>query len=114
MLKFGTFFLGISSGIYLGIHLREQGFSAGLTRSYYAFHNLEYGKLKKKKEKTTIDELYQYYRAGLLEGEDLKKFEEMMRTKRYNKIDEIVLNDVDKLFEKDIEFKEIKNKFYSK
>ena len=31
-----------------------------------------------------------------------------MRTTRYDKIDEIVLNDVEKIFEKDIEFKEIK------
>ncbi len=114
MLKATIFTLGLTSGIFVGIYLREKGVTSGLTRSYHAYHNLDYGKKKPIKEKRTIDDLFDFYRAGLLEGEDLEKFEEIIRSKRYDKIDELVLNDVDKLFEKDLDLKMIKERYQAR
>lgn len=111
MLKIGTFALGLTTGVFLGIHLREQGFSSGFTRAFYAFQNPNYGEKNRIKRKVTFDDAFDYYRAGLLQGEDLDKFKEIIKTKRYDKIDELVLNDVDKVFEKDEYFREIKNKY---
>ena len=39
MLKAGIFSLGICSGLYLGIYIREQGYAKNLTRSYYHYKN---------------------------------------------------------------------------
>jgi hypothetical protein len=115
MLKAGTFLLGITSGVYLGIYLREQGYSAGLTRAYYAYKNEELtrGSNKKLPNKATIDDLYDYFNAGMLRGEQLEKFKEMVKSKQYDKIDDVVINDIEKIFN-DPALQDIKRKYNSR
>ena len=55
MLKAGTFIIGLTSGLYLGVYLREHGYSSGLTRAYYAYRNEDYNK-KGPKNKATVDD----------------------------------------------------------
>jgi hypothetical protein len=114
MFKFSIFTLGIATGIYLGINLREQGFAAGITRSWYAFKNEEYGKRKPIKDKNTIDDVFDYFRAGLLDGKDVLRFKEIMASKRGDKIDEFVLGDIDKVFNSDPYLKDLQRRFNSR
>jgi hypothetical protein len=108
MIKAGTFVVGLTSGIFLGIYLREQGYSAGLTRAYYAYKNDNYFN-KTIKNKANVDDLFEYYRNGLLEGEQLEKFKQMMNKKNYDNADDAIINSVDKLL-MDPKFDEIKRK----
>ena len=108
MIKAGTFVVGLTSGIFLGIYLREQGYSAGLTRAYYAYKDDKYFN-KTTNKKANVDDLYEYYRNGLLEGEQLEKFKQMMIKKNYDNADDAIINSVDKLL-MDPKFDEIKRK----
>ncbi len=109
MLKAGTFIIGLTSGLYLGVYLREQGYSSGLTRAYYAYRNEDYNK-KGPKNKATVDDLFEYYRNGLLEGEQLEKFKEILDKKNYSTVDQAVISDIDKIFQ-DPALAEIKKKY---
>jgi len=115
MLKAGTFLLGLTSGVYLGVYLREQGYSAGFTRAYYAYKNeeLSRGHYRKMTNKATIDDLYDYFNAGMLKGEQLEKFKEIVKSKQYDKIDDIVINDIEQIFN-DPALQDVKRKYNSR
>jgi hypothetical protein len=99
MLKAGTLFLGLTTGVYIGVYLREQGYTSGLTRAYYAYKNVEHPGMKKNKNKNknTIDDVYELYKQGKLDDEDLEKFKTMIYKKRYDKLDEMGIESLEKV-----------------
>ena len=110
MLKGATFAIGITSGVYLGIYLRENGYSAGLTRAYYAYNNIDYGRKVAPKHKASLDEVYDLYNKGLLEGEQLDKFVKILNSKSYEKVDEVVISNIEDVF-KDPVMAQLKTKY---
>jgi hypothetical protein len=109
MIKGGIFLGGLVSGTYLGVYLREYGYSTALTRAYYAYQNEDYGK-KKIKHKASLEEVFEYYNKGLLEGEQLDKFINMVNAKQYDKVDEIVVSNLEDVLKSDPAIADIRRK----
>ena len=103
MLKSAVFISGLASGTYLGVYLRENGYGLALTRAYHAYKNDDTIDTGRKPKQGTIDDMFKLYYAGLLTGSRLEAFEEMIKSKQYNKIEEVVRND-DNAVLKDREF----------
>jgi hypothetical protein len=99
MIKAGLFSFGLGSGVYLGISLREKGFTAGLMRAYQAYKDDPLARDKLRPEKLSFDQIYEYYRAGLLDEENMLKFKSMLLSKRYDKIDEIAVNELNSILD---------------
>jgi hypothetical protein len=97
MIKSGLFTIGLISGAYIGINLREKGVTAGLIRAYRAYKQEDI-KTKLTKSNMTIDDINELYRQGLLNDESIEKFKKMLFEKRFDKIDEIVVNDLNNIF----------------
>jgi len=99
MIKGGLFSFGLISGVYLGIHLREKGFTASLMRAYNAYKYDPLERNKFRPEKLSFEQIYEYYRAGLLDEENMLKFKSILLSKRYDKIDEIAVNEIDSILD---------------
>jgi hypothetical protein len=117
MIKGGLFSFGLVSGVYLGIHLREKGFTASMMRAYnaYKYDPLERDKLRP--EKLSFEQIYEYYRAGLLDEENMLKFKSILLSKRFDKVDEIAVNEINSVLdESQIEIlkRSIKTNIYKK
>ena len=89
MLKGGVLSLGLASGVYLGIYLRDSGFTAAVIRAYQAFNYDAFSRENMNSKKLNFDEIHGYYKAGLLDEKNMAKVREMLYYKRYDKIDEI-------------------------
>lgn len=117
MLKFSVFTLGLGSGVFLGIHLREQGFTSNMTRAYYAYKNEDGGSKKKvDMKKPDIDDLYDYFNKGLIDESRFSKFKDIVYSKRYDNIDQVVVQDANKMMN-DPSMRSVKaekNAFYNK
>jgi hypothetical protein len=98
MIKGGIFSLGLLSGVFFGIYLREKGYTSGFTRAYYAYKNEDYLNKnttpeRQQLEKPAIDEMHNYFQKGILTDDRFDKYKEMTYSKNYSKIDEIVIRD---------------------
>lgn len=90
MIKASVFTLGIVSGLYLGVHLREQGYTSGITKAYYTFKNERSDHMKQHFEKKpNVDDVFEYYQKGLI---DIENTENVLDQNDFDKLDEINLN----------------------
>ncbi len=75
--------MGLTGGLFFGVHLREKGYSSRLTKAYYTFQNRPDENLL---NHPNVDDIFEYYRRGLIDdNSDMKDFD-------VNKIDRIDLN----------------------
>ena len=99
MLKGGIFSLGLASGVYLGIYLRDSGFTAAIIRAYQAFNYDALSKQSMNSKKLSFEEIYEYYQAGLLDEKNMNNFKQMLSDKRFDKIDEISVNELSSILD---------------
>ncbi len=117
MLKGGVFLLGLSSGLYYGVHLREKGYTTGLTKAFYTLKNHGVTQKPILDHELTYDKLFEMYNHNMLNQESRKKFEEFLKSRNYSKIDEIVLSQLDNIVndpEIKSSFQKLNNKLYDK
>ncbi len=91
--------MGLATGVYLGIYLRDQGFTSGMMRAYQAYKYDPLSREKMRPRKLSFEELYEYYNAGLLDEQNMIKFREILLSKRYDKIDEITVNELNSILD---------------
>jgi hypothetical protein len=65
-------FSGVSSGLFIGIYLREKGFSSSVRNSFSAFSGLDNNK-GRGYVKGSVDHLFSYYNEEKTRGLDMNE-----------------------------------------
>lgn len=86
MLKAGLFTLGLASGVYYGIKMRDAGFTNSFTKHYYAkntANQLKVQDLKENYEKGVLDSPDKVEKLRILNSvEDLEKSQTLLLKER--------------------------------
>ncbi len=108
-----SFSIGLISGGYYGVILRDKGYSNKLTQAFYSFH--DENKLKDTYKPCTLYEVYKLYEKGLLDQEQSQKFRKVAELKQWDKLKDIIPSSADDILSKHPMFDEnrrAKNAFY--
>ena len=113
-LKNFFFTSGLVSGIFLGVHLRNRGFSSAISRLYHISKENDYSHMKNiQKPHASIDDIYSYFHTGMFQDKaKFEKFKEITYSHKFNQkeMDDLIDRDPFKILE-DPEFADFKSKF---
>ena len=106
MFKAFFFTSGMACGVYYGIHLRDNGLSQKLTKSYYSFH--DENKINSPKISSSIDHVIAQYEKGLLDKAQTDKYRKMVELKQWDRASDIIPQSADQLINQRPEFLDLR------